>query len=766
MSIQSLLQQALKAHQQGDLKRALADYKSLLRQSPQHSEALHLLGVCEFQAGHVEAAIAHINTAISLAPKVAQYHNNLGEILRQHGRMGEAEKCYRRALELNPKYADAHNNLALVLQTAGEIDTAAKHLRTALELQPHDPQTAANLGNILRIKGDLQSACYQFRQALKLAPEFSQARLALCELLIDLQHQTDAFDVATAGVDICSADPAAQCAYASAAMALGHNAQARQALHAAVQANPQSVSVQMTLGRLLLVSGDNTEALQCLEQAALQNPAQAQLYALISRACLELNRLNHAHEAICRALDLEPDNYDLQIQSARIHRRRDQPIEAKRLLEAILVADSTNLPATLELAEVYLQTGEPEQAQRCMECALTRLPDNNTIRERLASVLLSAGDFKGCINHLSQIIAEDPERISSYRLLSNAKRFCSKDDSIIDTLTAQLDSRDLTPPVAATGHFSLGKMLADCGRHAQAFNHFTQANRLRRTQLDYDSDTHEALVKEHIHAFNQYRLEQFAEYGNPSRVPIIIAGMPRSGTTLVERILASHPQVSAGGEVDGLTRIYPRSVGGVAGEHYLGLALDSLDARTIERLSNDYLNRLHREHPGARQVTDKTPENFLHLGMAAILFPRTKFIHCFRHPLATCMSNYSNDMALGGAFGYQIDEMAHYYGQYQQIMRHWHALMPERIFELNYEQLVTNFETTCRKLLAFCDLEWDPRCLDFHATKGVVLTASDWQVRQPLYSSAVSNWRHYESQLAPLLQALLDNGVEIPPQTG
>ncbi len=761
MTLQHRFQQALAAHRQGALDRARNDYLAILEQRPRHHQARHLLGVCAFQAGHADEAISHINTAIAQAPGVAEYHNNLGEVLRNRGRLEEAEKAYGRALELTPDYADAHNNLALILQSHGRLDAAIEHLRKALQLEPQAPQTAANLGNLLRMVEDYPGACDYFRRALDLAPAFAEARLALCQILVDQEHSAQASECAREGLQIDARDPAALCAGACVAISLAQYDQAAQHLAAAARQNPQSPPVQMTLGRLLLISGEPHEALRWLERAAQHLRHDAQLQALLSRACLELNRLDHAHAAISKARELEPGNQALRVQFAKVCRYQDRLADAAQCLDEVLAEDPDNVPATAERAEVFLLTGETGRARQLLERTLTREPDNHSVREQLASIILSAGEAGESVEQLLRIIADDPERITSYRLLSQAKRFTAEDQPLREALSRQLTSRELAPPLAAAGYFALGKMFADCGHYRQAFGNFQRANDLRRKQVDYDADAHAAFVQERIEAFTSPRMERLSEYGNSSRVPIIIAGMPRSGTTLAERILASHALVAAGGEVDALTRMNPRPVGGAPTQHYLGLALDALDGATLDQLGRDYLTRLCREHPTAGRITDKTPHNFLHLGMAGVLFPQAPIIHCLRHPMATCLSIYSMEMNLGNEFGYRFDDLAQYYGQYRRMMAHWQQLMPGRIYDLNYERLVTDFETVCRELLGFCGLAWDPRCLEFHTTQGTVLTASDWQVRQPLYSSAVNHWRHYQTELEPLRQALENHGVAL-----
>lgn len=761
MTPQTRLQQALKAHQQGHLEQARSVYLEILGQHPRNSDALHLLGVCEFQSGHADAAIRHLNAAIALAPETAEYHNNLGEVLRHSARLDEAEKAYRKSLQLAPDYADAHNNLALVLQGRGDLTAAIAHLRKAMTLDPEAPQNAANLGSALRLAGDYTGAEESYRQALALAPAFAEARLALCQLLLEQEQITQAASLAEAGVSINARDPAALSACATVAVAQAGYAKAGELLAATAKLNPQSVPVQMALGGLLLQLGQSHEALRWLQLAARQSPDTAQLQYTLSQACLELNDLDQAHAAILKARQLDPDNLDFMIQLARICRYRDLPDEAIQSLQAVLASEPDNLPATLELAEVRLLTGDTDGALDLLQRALTREPGNHTLRERLASVLISAGKANSSLELLTGILARNPERITSYCLLSQAKRFNLQDAAVLEDLSGLLASRDLSPPLATAGHFALGKMLADCGRYEQAFEHFQQANQLHRKQIHYDARAHESFVQEQIEAFDRPRMERLAAYGNTSRVPIIIAGMPRSGTTLTERILASHPQVAASGEINVLTRMNPKPVGGAATAHYLGLALDTLNEATVQRLARDYLSRLGRGHPQVPHITDKTPQNFLHLGMAAILFPQAPIIHCDRHPLATCLSIYSMEMNLGNEFAYRLEELAHYYGQYRQIMHHWRELLPGRIYNLSYERLVTDFEKVCRELLAFCDLQWDPRCLDFHTSAGTVLTASDWQVRQPLYTGALDAWRHYQVQLEPLRRALETNGVAL-----
>jgi hypothetical protein len=270
----------------------------------------------------------------------------------------------------------------------------------------------------------------------------------------------------------------------------------------------------------------------------------------------------------------------------------------------------------------------------------------------------------------------------------------------------------------------------------------------------FDPAVHAAYVDRLIATFTPAYFEQVRGFGLDTDVPIFVVGMMRSGTTLVEQILASHPLVYGAGErieLGLLASGLPRRLG-VADEY--PECVRHLDRATVQAVATTVLQGLQERSDGARHVVDKMPLNFLGLGLIATLFPKARIIHCQRDPVDTCLSCYLRNFAASFTFTYDLQHLGLYYRQYERLMAHWRAVLPLPIFELRYEELTAEPETHTRQLLAFCGLPWDERCLRFHETERPVRTASMLQVRQPMYRSAVGRWQRYEKHLSPLLAAL------------
>jgi hypothetical protein len=299
-------------------------------------------------------------------------------------------------------------------------------------------------------------------------------------------------------------------------------------------------------------------------------------------------------------------------------------------------------------------------------------------------------------------------------------------------------------------------MLDDIGEYERAMQHYVSGNALEHERMRFDSDAGRSFVARSRATFTAEFVEDKRPSGNPSDMPIFIVGMLRSGTTLVEQILASHPAIYAAGELEffrGVSRQLPERLGG--GEPYPD-CLGALDAEALGSLCNGYLANLRERMGEARRFTDKNPLNFEHLGLIMVAFPNARVIHCRRDPMDLCLSTYFQHFSERHDFAYSFAEIAEYHRQYEQLMAHWHEVFPGRIYDVRYEDLVADLEAASRGMLTYLDLEWDESCLEFHRTDRPVGTASHWQVRQPLYTRSVERWRHYEPYLEELRAALAD----------
>lgn len=304
-------------------------------------------------------------------------------------------------------------------------------------------------------------------------------------------------------------------------------------------------------------------------------------------------------------------------------------------------------------------------------------------------------------------------------------------------------------------HFSLGKVRDDLGEYTRAFEHYLEANRLKRAGIEYDEARQARFFRDFIRYCNAEFLRAHAGTGAASELPVFIVGMSRSGTTLVEQILGSHPEVHGAGELHFLRRCLRVELGPTDSDDELPARLASLDAAGLRRVGERYAAALAELAPAARRITDKLPGNMALVGLIHLTLPRARIIHCVREPLDTCVSCFSKLFTTGHAFSYDLRELGRFYRLYQELMHHWQTVLPlGRMLEVRYEDVVADMEGQARRLLEFCGLPWNAACLRFHENRRTVRTASLAQVRQPIYSGSVGRWRRYEKYLAPLQEAL------------
>jgi hypothetical protein len=304
-------------------------------------------------------------------------------------------------------------------------------------------------------------------------------------------------------------------------------------------------------------------------------------------------------------------------------------------------------------------------------------------------------------------------------------------------------------------HFALGKAYEDLGRHAEAFRQWLDGNALKRRHITYNEAITLAILDDARSVFTPELIRTSQISGQSSSVPVFIIGMPRSGTTLVEQILASHPQVVGGGELKHFSRAVESIRGRLGGPTTLPDLMSNMTSEDFHDLGTRYLVEIERLARGAMHITDKLPNNFIYAGLMHLALPNAPIIHTVRDPIDTCISCFSKLFADEQNYTYDLTELGRYYRHYQALMEHWHHVLPPgRILDVRYEDVVADLEGQARRIIAHCGLDWDPRCLTFHQTERPIRTASATQVRQPIYDSAVGRWRVHTPFLGLLLAEL------------
>ncbi len=479
---------------------------------------------------------------------------------------------------------------------------------------------------------------------------------------------------------------------------------------------PDYVDAYQNLGNLLHTQDKIEPAIRCYEKALAINPLRGDGCNNLANILQKKEKYQRAVKYHKRAIRLEPQN-------ARYY---------------------NNLAFTLSLMDRF------EEAISAYRFALRYQPDYAEAKNGLQNVLIQTGKIKQACYHIEQNIKQQPNAYHPYcqfvkvASIKHSPEYIDKMESIIHGPISHKGKIHLA--------FALGKACDEIGRFDDAFAYWSLGNRLKRETIQYS-------IHKDIHFFNELKKAFPTEFiashqnvGFSSRLPIFIVGMPRSGTTLVEQILASHPHVLGAGELKTIARLSTTLVKRFKQTFTYPDDLTKLDKEAFEQLGKDYIRALNIHDPSIQRVCDKMPHNFLHLGFISLILPHAKIIHCRRHPLDTCLSCFSNYFGDEGMnFAYNLDELTHYYRLYSDLMQHWRDVLHIPMFEIQYEQLVDHLEESIQSLLDFCGLPWDDRCMAFYKTPRAIKTASYVQVRKPIYKDSIERWRRYEKQMGGYL---------------
>jgi Flp pilus assembly protein TadD len=490
------------------------------------------------------------------------------------------------------------------------------------------------------------------------------------------------------------------------------------------------------------------EANAVMQEVVRNDPSNPRAHHDLGLTYLHCGRPREAAASFERALSLQPGVGE------PLRRLADALEQDGREAESLLACRKLGRTADdpLErrhfLGKALMMEGKFDEAESELRRVLALAPERTMTRILLARLLANRGEFEEVVNQLSQVVEALP---SAFGQLTEAKRMTAADRPLIDRMCAVAERPGLSAMQRASVHFGLGKSFDDLGDYAGAMRHYLEANRLRALSARFDRASIVAMFDFLIatlgaESFAGLRRSLARPVSPGDELPLLVVGMPRSGTTLVEQILTCHPAVASAGELsfwdDRLKRWRLRRIG-------------DLKVPAVAEVAEDYRALLRRFGPEAQRVVDKAPANFQRLWLIRLAFPEARIIHCRRHPVDTCLSNFFTNFL--GRFDYAWDrgDLAFFYRQYQRLMNHWRAVLPaDRFIEVEYERLIADREAETRRLVAFCGLDWDDACLAPERNHRAVQTASVWQTRQPVYNTSVDRWRNYEPWLGELRELL------------
>ena len=535
----------------------------------------------------------------------------------------------------------------------------------------------------------------------------------------------------------------------------GRFGEAEALIGAALRADPANADALGDLGNVLRGLGRGEDAVRAYQAAVALKPESAQAAFNLGLALSSLHRDNEAADAFRRTLELSPGHYLAHNSLAVTLRRLGRPAEAETVLQRAIALQRDQADAHLNLGNVLHDLGRSDEAFAAFETARQLSPGRAEPSNNLALALRELGRTDEALAATDAALAADPNSPSAWYIRSDLKRFSAIDPDIaaMESLLAIAGPRNLSADALIQLQFALGKAWRDAGDVDRAFGHYAEGNRRKRATFAYDASADAARIAAYATATPAEVLARLAGSGVADARPVFVVGMPRSGTTLVEQILASHSAIASVGE----TAALGEAIQAAAGAHRALISAAEyerlLSPEPLRAVANGYLRRLPES--AAARVVDKTPANFQFAGVIALALPGAHIIHCRRDPADTCLSCYTTLFTGRQDFAYDLAELGGYYRAYSAAMAHWRAVLtPDRLLEIDYEALVDDLEGQARRMIAFCGLEWEPACLDFHRSGRRVQTASASQVRRPVYRGSIGAARAFEAHLAPLLEAL------------
>jgi tetratricopeptide (TPR) repeat protein len=651
-----------------------------------------------------------------------------------------------------PLAPKAHFNETIALINAGEFAAAEARLRGRLVEYPRDVNLQALLGALL-VKLDRPGEAEPLlRHVIEQAPTFAKPHEDLGHVLVQQ----------------------------------GRTGEALPFLERATHLDPQLENAWFTLGKALAVLGRGKEADQAFERCFALSP-ERRMMALAAEHQKD-GRFGEAEHLYRRVLREHPRNVDAMRLLAAMAPRVGRADEAERLLERAISIAPDFLTAILDLGRLRKEQDRFAEALECFDRAVALAPHNAQahflrgatlapaaftheaiaayekcleLKPSHAGALLGRGHLLKAIGRYNEAVAsydacirERPDSGEAYWSLANLKTYRFS-DAVVGEMERRVRGTGLTAQSEVNFLFALGKAWEDRGDYEIAWEYYREGNTKQRGEVNYDPVQTETTSDRIIAAFNGDFLASCTGVGLTDPAPIFILGLPRSGSTLLEQILASHSQVEGTSELPYAARV----AGSLNRNRVDGInypeAVRELKAANFRALGEDYLAyaRVHRR-VGAPRFIDKMPNNFPMIGLLSLILPNARIIDARRHPLDACLSCYRQLFAKGQNFTYDLTEIGEYYLQYQRLMDHWAAVLPGRVLTVQYEEVVADFEGQVRRLLEFCELPWEDACLRFYESERPVRTPSSEQVRQPIYDRSVGHWRNYAQHLDELITVI------------
>ena len=769
-------------HRSGNLTIAERTYKDILRAVPDHFPTVYHLASLLFQRGNAEEAMKYGKISVEVEPEVPGCWVNYGVILSVNDKNEEAIEAFDEALAIEPELYEAWASKSYALYLMERYEEAEEAAAQATVINEENPDAYINLGISLVPQEKYQEALDVWEQLAEMAPDNSKVFANWSNTLRTIGELDDAREKGEKAVELDDTNAEAWNNLANALRDLGEFDEAFKAYKKATDCKPDYYTAHANLAMTYLeqerypeaitaaryalsFKEDHTEALsilcvglrgmgrlddayQAADKAIRLEPEEAIHYLDMVDVLLAMDSYDEADAVMQQALALEPESMRSLVKLAEIRQNLDMIDEAIEALDQATDLGDETPHLLAQKARLYEQANQVDKAIEIVEKILAHAPKNPTALILKAEMLLTINRKDEAYEVLESARETASTSPAFYASLTSFKKFTEDDPDFaaIKSIADKVD--DFGLDAQANIHFTMFDVYQHIKDYGKAFEHLKKANDLKLESKYYDKDLVWKGFTARKNAFSADMVKSFEGLGCQSDLPVFICGMPRSGTTLTEQIISSHPDVFGAGELYDLNTVV-RTKGPLKHEN----------ANIMGEAYVDLIKK--RDDTGqAKRITDKMPGNYNSIALLKCILPNAKIIVCRRNPMDNLLSCYKQNFAVGHIWSYDLELMAEQYIAYNDMVNYWREILPEGSFlEVNYEDTVNNFEENARKLIDYVGLEWDDACLEPHKQKRAVLTASKNQVIKPIYKTSVEAWRRYEEQLQPTYDRLKEAGL-------
>jgi tetratricopeptide (TPR) repeat protein len=679
----------------------------------------------------------------------------LAEQKRRHGFIADADDIVRRVVAAEPGNAEALHMLGILAHQSGKLAEAIEHVRRAATLKPDVALYHANLGEMCRLTGRTDEAIAAGKRALAIDPNQAGASSNVGIALFEQGKFEEALVLYDRAVAIDPTFVQAHSNRGNALQRLKRFADAEGCYRRAIELAPKFPDAWNNLGTCLRELKRSEDAIAAYRTALELRANDPETLDNLALALKDLEKYEEAAATLRAALAIEARSDKIHLHYGSVLVDQHKIDEAAAATERALALNPSSHDAVNLMGRIAFERGELKPALAHYRRALALKPDLADAYNNMGNVLKELGKLDAAHKAYLTALELDPKVSGVYVNLADSMTFKPGDPHLaaMEALAAQADGLSKTDRMQLD--FALSKAYADLKDHRRSFEHLLKGTAAKRAMIVYDEPVALALFDRIEQVFTPELIRAKSGGGDFSQVPIFVLGMPRSGTTLVEQILASHPKVHGAGELQTLNDVVLTVRGPDGNTIPYPEFVPSLDAAALKQIGARYGELLRELAPQGERVTDKMPSNYYFVGLIHLVLPNAKIIHTMRDPVDTCVSCFSKLFTAEQNHTYDLGELGRYYRRYERLMAHWRRVLPPgRMLEVRYEDVVADLEAQARRIIDYCGLPWDDRCLSFHATDRPVRTASATQVRQPIYASAVGRWKVYEEFLRPLLNEL------------